>query len=70
MYGGVVGLAQEGGGGAHHRAGRQGGGDESPDWSLHYLDVATPDPPLVSTDIRQSGQVRSGQVRSGQVRSG
>ena len=57
MYGGVVGLAQEGGGGAHHRARRQGGGDESPDWSLHYLDVAAPDPPLVSTEKR--GEVRS-----------
>ena len=57
MYGGVVGLAQERGGGTHHRPGWQRGGDESSDWSLHYLDVAAPDPPLVSTENR--GEVRS-----------
>ena len=49
MYGGVVGLAEEGGGGAHHGPGRERGWDESPDWSLHYLDVAAPYSPLVST---------------------
>ena len=49
MYGGVVGLAEQGGGGAHHGPGRERGGDESPDWSLHYLDVAAPYSPLVST---------------------
>ena len=52
VYGGVVGLAQEGGGGPHHRAGRERGGYESSDWSLHYLDVAAADPSLVSTENR------------------
>ena len=56
MDGGVGGLAQEGGGGAHHRAGGERGGDESTHWSLHYLDVAAPDPPLVPTERRQSGR--------------